>query len=341
MPITVNSNPAAASANFYMSKNNSALQKSINRLSSGSKIVHPNDDAGGLAVSMKLESAVVRLKGAEKNIQNGISFLEVQDGVLANASKIMNRMIELKGLSQDVLKNSSDNDNYNREFRNLQVQLYEMSNLTFNGVSMFANFSNDGEEAVFNDMAQDLQLDNTVSIYVSSDGTSGPKVSINKALLLAALTIEADDLGQQGQDQTGTITSPNATNGTTADNFWSVASTQSKADRDDNKLITFASTTYAGGIDLDEISVGVFTQALENLATLRADNGGTMSRLQYASDNAQLQAKNFAAANGRIVDVDIAAESTNLAKYQILSQASASMIAQANSSMDIALMLLR
>ena len=339
MPITVNSNPAAASANFYMSKNNYALQKSINRLSSGSKIVHPNDDAGGLAVSMKLESAVVRLKGAEKNIQNGISFLEVQDGVLANASKIMNRMIELKGLSQDVLKNSSDNDNYNREFRNLQVQLYEMSNLTFNGVSMFANFSNDGEEAVFNDMAQDLQLDNTVSIYVSSDGTSGPKVSINKALLLAALTIEADDLSQTNND--ANITSPNATNGTTADNFWSVASTQTDAQRDTNKLITFASTTYAGGIDLDEISVGVFTQALENLATLRADNGGTMSRLQYASDNATMQAKNFAAANGRIVDVDIAAESTNLAKYQILSQASASMIAQANSSMDIALMLLR
>ena len=64
-----------------------------------------------------------------------------------------------------------------------------------------------------------------------------------------------------------------------------------------------------------------------------------MSRLQYASDNATLQAKNFAAANGRIVDVDIAAESTNLAN--ILAQASASMIAQANSSMDIALMLLR
>ena len=146
MPITVNSNPAAAAANFYMSKNNSALQKSINRLSSGSKIVHPNDDAGGLAVSMKLESAVVRLKGAEKNIQNGISFLEVQDGVMANTGKIMSRMIELKGLSQDVLKNSSDNDNYNREFRNLQVQLYEMSHLTFNGVSMFANHTTDAND---------------------------------------------------------------------------------------------------------------------------------------------------------------------------------------------------
>ena len=155
MPITVNSNPAAAAANFYMSKNNYALQKSINRLSSGSKIVHPNDDAGGLAVSMKLESAVVRLKGAEKIFRMEFPFSKYRLNVTANASKIMNRMIELKDKS-DVLKNSSDNDNYNREFRNLQVQLYEMSNLTFNGVSMFANFSNDGEEAVFNDMAQDL-----------------------------------------------------------------------------------------------------------------------------------------------------------------------------------------
>jgi flagellin len=320
MPITVNSNPAAASANFYMSKNNSALQKSINRLSSGSKIVHPNDDAGGLAVSMKLESAVVRLKGAEKNIQNGISFLEVQDGVLANASKIMNRMIELKGLSQDVLKNSSDNDNYNREFKNLQVQLFEMGNLTFNGVSMFANFNSEGtQEAIFSDMNQSLTLDNTMSIFTSSDGSTGPKVSINKALLLSALSVDAGNLGNGVTHTDGSIG-----NGSTTDNN-----------------MTFAVSTYSTGINLEDISVGVFTQALENLATLRADNGGTMSRLQYASDNAQLQAKNFAAANGRIVDVDIAAESTNLAKYQILSQASASMIAQANSSMDIALMLLR
>jgi len=156
-----------------------------------------------------------------------------------------------------------------------------------------------------------------MSIYVSSDGSSGPTVSINKALLLSALTVDSDlaDIGTGVAYSAGV----NKTGG----------------------AITFASETYADGIKLEDISVGVFTKALENLATLRADNGGTMSRLQYASDNATMQAKNFAAANGRIVDVDIAAESTNLAKYQILSQASASMIAQANSSMDIALMLLR
>ena len=50
----------------------------------------------GLAVSMKLESKIVRLSGAQKNIENAMSFLEVQDGVLTSATKIMNRMIELK-----------------------------------------------------------------------------------------------------------------------------------------------------------------------------------------------------------------------------------------------------
>ena len=73
------------------------LRRSINRLSSGSRIVQPVDDAGGLAVSMKLESSITRLAGAQSNVQNAISFLEVQDGVMEAAGKILNRMIELKG----------------------------------------------------------------------------------------------------------------------------------------------------------------------------------------------------------------------------------------------------
>ena len=91
---------------------------------------------------------------------------------------------------------------------------------------------------------------------------------------------------------------------------------------------------------LTDVSVGVFTQAIQNIATLRADNGGTMSRLSFASDDVALQKTNMIAANGRIKDVDIATESTNLAKYQVLIQASASMLAQANTNTDVALMLL-
>ena len=76
---------------------------------------------------------------------------------------------------------------------------------------------------------------------------------------------------------------------------------------------------------------------LDNIATLRAANGGEANRLQYALANVSTQITNLTAANGRIMDVDIAAESANLAKQQILVQASASMVAQANTANNVAL----
>ena len=185
-----------------------------------------------------------------------------------------------------------------------------MSALKFNGVSMFAQFSSEtnNDEGVFNDTA----LDNTVSVYVSADGSTGPKVSVNKALLLSALTIDA---------------------GTLAAGAFSTAGT--------GDVNSFAAADAASTINLSDISVGVFTQAIQNIATLRADNGASMSRLRFAGEEMGMQETNLIAANGRIVDVDIAAESTRLAKYNVLVQASASMLAQANSSSDVALMLLR
>ena len=325
MALTINTNSSAALATMHLSKNNSALKKSLNRLSSGSRIVQPVDDAGGLAVSMKLESKIIRLSGTAKNIQNAQSFLEVQDGVLTSASKILNRMVELKGLSSDVMKNSSDKENYNREFQDLQMQMYDLANLTFNGVSLFATTAMNGGAAVFDNLNQIVSQRNAVSVYVSSDGSAGPKVSVNKALLLSALTINT----RQSLVNTGVAYDVD-TNTDFLTNGRSGPITFASRDNDD-----------ATALDLWDISVGVFQQAIENLATLRADNGGTMSRLRFAADDVALQKTNFIAANGRIKDVDIATESTKLAKYQVLVQASASMLAQANTNTDVALMLLR
>ena len=321
MPLTVNTNSSAAVANFHLSRNQSALQKSLTRLSSGSRIVQPIDDAGGLAVSMKLESSIVRLSAAQKNVQNATSFLEVQDGVMSSTGKILNRMVELKGLSGDVMKNSSDIENYNREFKDLQMQIYDMAALKFNGVSLFATTTTKtgGTNAIFDNLNQNLAFDNTVSVFVSAEGNSGPIVSVSKSLLLSALTIDTDAL-TTGKAYITTQQNGNYTAG------------------DD---ITFAAESSGKTINLSDISVGVFTQAIQNIATLRADNGASMSRLRFAGEEMALQETNLIAANGRIVDVDIAAESTRLAKYNVLVQASASMLAQANSSSDVALMLLR
>ena len=324
MSLYINTNSSAAYASFHLGRNNNSLHESLVRLSSGKRINKPADDSGGLAVSMKLQSSVNRLNAAERNMQNAISFIEVQDGILEAAGRIVDRMIELKGMSQDMMKNSFDNSTYNNEFRDLQMQLFDMTQQTFNGVSLFAQYNSEGGNGVFHAMptTSSRAFDNTVSIYTSADGSSGPTISINKSLLLSALTVNTSTLKSS-------IFSVGTTgNGTVAN------------DRD-AKTITFASEEIDTAIDLTKISVGVLNQVLENIAGLRAQNGATQSRLSFASDNIVRQTTNMEAAYGRIMDVDIAAESTRLAKYNVLKQASAAMLAQANSGSDVALMLLR
>jgi flagellin len=301
----------------------------LDRLASGKKLTSPIHDPGGLAVSMKLSSSINRLAGAQNNVQNAISFLEVQDGMLDSVGKIIDRMSELKGLaSQDPMKSTQDRASYNNEFKDLQVQLYDISQMKFNGVSLFANHRTDANgnietsnpEAIFNAQNQSLSHDNTLTIFTSGEGSAGSKVSVNRALLLSALTV-------------GT--------GLSIGNTWSGASNSTASIGGANITVTFASETVGDALSLDQISVGVISQALENISYLRAQNGGVHSRLAFNLESLGQQKTNMRAALGRIVDVDIAEESMNLAKYTILNQAAASMLAQANASSDVALMLLR
>ena len=328
MSLNISTNTAALRAGSYLSQNNALLQRSFDRLASGKKISSPVGDPGSLAVSMKLSSAINRLSGAQNNIQNALSFLEVQDGMLDTVGKIIDRMSELKGLSsQDPMKSDQDRASYNNEFKDLQMQLYDISQQTFNGVSLFANRAteNDGttgsSEAIFNAQDQSAVLDNTIEIFTSGEGATGSKVSIHKSLLLSALT---------------------ATRGLSiSKTFSSATNTNAVASMDSNTVVTFASESTSGTLDLDKISVGVITKVLENIAYLRAQSGGSQSRLTFNLESIGQQKTNMRAALGRIVDVDIAEESMNLAKYSILNQAAASMLAQANASSDVALMLLR
>jgi flagellin len=327
MPLYVSTNSAAVKANFHLGRNSGNLQKSLTRLSSGNRITQPADDAGGLAVSMKLKASINRLAGAEMNIQNGISFLEVQDGILTSVGMIVDRMSELKGLSRDVMKNVNDQSTYNNEFRDLQVQLYEMAMGQFNGVSLFASTANakaDGTQAdaVFGISGnQDRELDHTLSIYTSENGNTGAKVSIHKSLLLSGLTMNS------------------VTHNAVA---WQDRDNSSQNGSEDNDFdFSLASVSLEETISLNSVSVNVFLTALENISALRAQNGASMSRLNFQAINLSRQRTNMEAANGRIIDVDMGSESTRMAKYNVLTQSAAAMLAQANTTPDVALILLR
>jgi flagellin len=304
MALSILSNAAANKASFSLNKNTANLQQSLTRLSSGKKITTPADDAGGLAVSMKLNSAIGRNKSVIANIQNALSFAEVQDGALQTSATIVNRMSELRSMSLDVIKSSADVANYNVEFVALQEQLHSLASEKFNGVSLFGQ----GPAAGGAQLDFDTGVVN-VTIFTSDQGGSGAVVSLSKGLLLSALT------------------------------FTDASSTDNVAFGTNNSK-SLANQSGTTKVAVSELSIGFFTKALENIATLRATNAAGMARLQLAEDHARLTKANLEAANSRIMDVDVAEESTRFAKFNILSQASAAMLSQANQSSATALMLL-
>ena len=339
MPLAISTNIAAEKANYYLGYNSDKMQESIKRLASGKKLTSPVQDPGNLSVSMKLNASINRLSGAMTNAQNGVSFLEVQDGMLETVGKIVDRMSELKGLAaQDPMKSEMDKYSYNNEFKDLQLQLYSISQEQFNGVSLFANYSHASPttQVRFNGMNQMDVTNGThqISIHTSQNGSSGAKVYLYKSSLLSALTLTTRlSLAGAGVGASGAATG----------NYTDAVANNTKVSVSDvsGGFMTLASEGLSTTLDLSQISVGVLTTALENVAFLRAQNGGVGSRLHFSYEILAQQRTNMRAALGRMVDVDIAEESTNLAKYNVLSQGAAAMIAQANGTSELALILLR
>ena len=284
--ISINTNTAATSAAYNLSNTNVNLQRSLNRLSSGSRINSSFDDAGGLAVSMKLSASIRRTEATQANVNNALSYLETQDGVLKTAEKVVSRMSELIQLGADVTKSTADTDLYQTEYESLQDQLVSMLGEEFNGVSLFAT---GGLAATGN---------GTLEVVTSEDGQQ--RIDISQL-----------DLGSINE----IVGTRSSTGDIIADNV-------------------FASATGAAA------AITNITEAIQTLASLRAQNGSEQVRLTFAADMLAVNKTNLEAANGRITDVDIASESANLARLNILQQAGTAMLAQANQASQSLLRLL-
>jgi flagellin len=283
MGITINTNTSASLSALNLNRSQTLLQKSLARLSSGSRISEASDDAGGLAVSMKLTAAIKRTDAQYSNVSNALSFLQTQDGVLKSASSVMERIAELATLFGDVTKSSLDKANYSVEFTNLVSQLTQFESSKFNGVSLFGSAST------------------TLDVYLTDDGSQ--KMTIDQSVIN----------GKSASSGIGKV----------------IAAWEGKVD------------TFGGLSSLSFDKLSVVTQAIQELATLRATNGAQSSRLQYALDSLSTNRTNLEAANSRIFDVDVAQETTRLARNNILVQSGAAMLAQANASSQIALKLLQ
>jgi flagellin len=159
--ISINTNPAASAAAYSLENVTRNLQKTLTRLSSGSRIVSPMDDAGGLAVSMRLSAAVRRTEATQSNVSNAQAFLETQDGVLKSAEKVISRLGELTQLGTDITKSTSDLALYQTEVNALKAQLGSLIGESFNGVSLFSAGTS----------ATTIDITGTIGITASQDGT--------------------------------------------------------------------------------------------------------------------------------------------------------------------------
>jgi len=288
MSVVINTNTAASLASYNLSSTNVNLQRSLNRLSSGSRINSSYDDAGGTAVSMKLSASIRRTEATQANVGNAIAFLQTQDGVLKNADKVLNRMSELAMMATDITKSTSDLDLYNTELRQLQGQLTLMLSEQFNGITLFQE--GDNSDATFDTGTAAASL----TVVTSHDGDQ--EVDITRSDLNAIVYDIA-----------------NSNSG----NFMTINATDSAA-----------------------TAVDTIQAAIQNLATLRANNGAEQSRLSFAADMLSINKINLETANSRIVDVDVASESSQLARFNILQQAGTAMLAQANTASQSVLRLI-
>jgi flagellin len=255
-----------------------------------------------------------------QNSQNALSYLQVQDSSLAAAGKIVDRMAELRTMAQDITKNTGDIENYSKEFIELQSQLNQISKEKFNGISLFGNSSaqqvaggvlNTGTASFGS--AQYTTLSRTLTTHDSGSTESG-SVSINVVNFQFMLSIHSSASGGTGLDL-GNINGSNSGN---------------------------ASEVNSNGyiIDIKEVSVSQFTDIISRIADMRAENGAEQNRVMQRIDLLQSNLTNIEAAHGRIMDADIALESTRFARHNILVQASASMTAQANQLSSVALSLI-
>ena len=137
--MVINTNYTALSSGRQLGESQGMLNKSLARLSSGSKLVNPSDDAAGFAVSARFDAQINRTQAAVDNIGNAVSFSQTQDGYLKKVAKALDRMSELSLLALDETKSDTDRGLYNNEFTKLGAFVTASSTRDFNGVSMFGS----------------------------------------------------------------------------------------------------------------------------------------------------------------------------------------------------------
>ena len=362
MVINTNVEAQRTANNLNVSQTN--LAKSLSRLSSGSRIVNPSDDAAGLAVSSRLRAQIKRLDSALSNVINAVSFTQTQDGFMKTVDKAFRRMGELAMLARDETKSSDDRALYDQEFQQLKDYIIDTTDKEFNSVSLFdgsdIDVTIDSEGDVFQMAGIDMQsntkyqdalfvgdpIDDATGVIASGVYTSvghgltnGDMVRLNPsdgADNGGGLTGATDYYVNRIDADTFTIhpTAVDAAAGLTATAVKPTTTGATDFVNHSNRVHITTAASSATALDLVKF-------AISQVAQDRAALGAVQSRLNFTNEQLSVTKENLSSAISRIADVDVAEEATQYARYQILVQSGTQMLTQANQLPNAALQLLR
>ena len=276
MPLSISTNIASLTAQRSFINSNAALETAYERLSTGKRINGAGDDAAGLAIATDLAARVSGLNQAVRNVNDGISMVQIMDSTYDEVTSILQRIRDLAVQAANGSLTST-----------------EKGYLESEKDQLVAAIDSALDQARFS--TQDLVGDegSGVSMSIQAGANTGDVIS---------LTISTNNAGDASNMGVSTV-----------------------------HLDSDGGTTTIGAIDT----------ALGYVATQRATLGAHQAQLESTVRNLSNVAENTAAAAGRIMDTDYAAETANLTKAQILQQAATSVLAQANAQPQAVLSLLQ
>ena len=373
----INTNIAASVTANAMKENQRTMENTMERLATGRRINSASDDAAGLAIGSKMESQIRGLNQAVRNANDGISMIQTADGAAIEISDMLQRMRELAVQAQNGTNAAADLINLNKEFASLATEIDRVADdTTYNNT----NVLNGKGDVTFNigaDQTDDLtvtftdfnlvagQLETqTTGVVAGYTGTITISDGINTAISVSSAEYADNDTGRgemltaitgdvaysglnftialDGDSDKLVFTGKNVGNDTNGTLTMTIGATTSATKVDGTAMVADLSTyKTAAGIAQASGTIEALDNAIAGVAAQRADFGAAVNTLEYSVDNLNNAVQNTAAAKSAIMDADYAAETTELARTQIISQASTAMLSQANQAAQSVLALLK
>jgi len=388
MPLSINTNIASMTAQRSFLNSNAALETSFERLSTGKRVNSAVDDAAGLAIGKDLESRVNGLNQAIRNVNDGISMVQIAEGAYDEVTSILQRMRDLAVQAASDGVSSTERGYLDSEASKLATTIGAViDQAQFNGTDLVADSSNtsktvqsgadagDTTALSFTAMTETILKVQDAMINLSgttsqaevvnfkdisgqtNDGSGNGVYTLNlggveyttgtvAAATTSAAMKTALDAATDNQGNLVTTVGTFSVNGSSELIF-----TYTRAGNQQDTFTISATHTDFDNSNLAEATsdgnsqasdaISVIDDALAYVASERATLGATQAQLEATVRNLANVAENTAAATGRIMDTDYAAETANLTKAQILQQAATSILAQANAQPQAVLSLLQ